>query len=459
MAEVQTVLQTIAYEQRRGLAPLPPASTVLVSGVPPGTGHATGQLTAQRRARWTPTRFPRAARLAPVAAVLLVGLLLGAFALTFSLSNQIRPGTGPNTAACATHTTASSHPGPSGVVLTGVDLSEGLRLHMVTERVGWAIGASAHTNTWATVLRTTDGGSHWKQVTPKDVATQGIDDLYILDETTAWLLGQEKWYRTTDGGATWQLLCGFQGSVQSFSFSDQNHGWMIPLSFSGETHDTTPLYTTSDGGNTWQHTCTIPFSSIREYHAITEQTGWAITQESSAKDALSSKVALYVTHDTGCTWEQRQLPTPPGIPNKAPSFAFGPTFVSDNDGSLFAAFGQDATHDMYLYITHDGGTSWQVQGNAIPGSVGVRSVVDDHHIIVDSGFVGGETQMDLLTLSNGHWQQQDTHPVKGGAAELSFPTASTGVALVRTPSNDFDVYRTTNAGKTWQHIATLPNAS
>jgi photosystem II stability/assembly factor-like uncharacterized protein len=273
-------------------------------------------------------------------------------------------------------------------------------------------------------LRTTDGGYHWKQVTPKQVASQGIDDLYILDETTAWLPNYG--YRTTNGGATWQPLSGLKGPIQSFSL---------------------------------RRISMIPFSSIREFHAITEHTGWAIIQESSAKDALYSKVALYVTHDTGCTWEQRQLPAPAGVPNKVPSFAFGATFFTEKDGALFAAFGQDATHDMYLYVTHDGGTSWQVQGNAIPGYVGVRSVVDDHHIIVDSGSVGTDIQMDLLTLSNGQWQQQDTHPVKGGSAEVSFLSASTGLALVRTPSNDFDMYRTNNAGKTWQQIATLPSAS
>lgn len=403
---------------------------------------------------WREAGFPLAVRLALVAAVLLVGLLIGAFVLTFSLRNQVRTGTGSNTHPCPMQTSASSQP-----VRSSVELGEGLRLHMVTERVGWAIGASAHNNNWATLLRTTDGGYHWKQVIPKQLASQGIGDLYILDETTAWLSGQDSWYRTTDGGATWQPLGGLQGNVQSFSFSDQNHGWMIPLSFSGETHYKTSLDTTSDGGNTWRQTSTIPFSSIREYHAITEQTGWAMTQESSAKDALYSKVALYVTHDAGCTWEQRQLPTPAGIPNKAPSFAFGPTFFTEKDGALFAAFGQDATHDMYFYVTHDGGKSWQVQGNAIPGYVAVRSVVDDHHIIVDSGSVGTDLQMTLLELSNGQWQQQATPPVQGGSAEVSFPSASIGLALVRTSSNAFEVYRTTNAGKTWQKIATLPSVS
>ncbi len=67
--------------------------------------------------------------------------------------------------------------------------------------------------------------------------------------------------------------------------------------------------------------------------------------------------------------------------------------------------------------------------------------------------------MDFLTLINGQWRQQGTHPTKGDPVEYSFPSASTGVALVRTPSNDLDVYRTNNAGKTWQKIATLPAVS
>ena len=334
-------------------------------------------------------------------------------------------------------------------------------LHMINAEVGWAESMHYQDDPiYSTVLRTTDGGLHWKQVTPSQVASGGIDYLYILDETTAWLPGQGgTWYRTTDGGATWKPLRGLQGNVQSFSFSDQNHGWMITQSFSGDTHQKTPLDTTSDGGNTWQQTNTLPFSSIREYHAITEQTGWVTTEAFTAKDVLHSRIALYVTHDAGRTWEQRQLPTPAGLPNTMPSYTFGPTFVTEKDGSLFAAFGQDATHDMYLYVTHDGGKSWQVQGSAVPGYVGVRSVVDDQHIIVDSGTVAGGLQMDLLTLINGQWRQQGTHPTKGDPVEYSFPSASTGVALVRTPSNDLDVYRTNNAGKTWQKIATLPAVS
>ncbi len=84
MAEVKAALQTIAHEQIRGLAPLPPASTGYVYYVPPGTGNATGQIAAQRRSRWKTTRFPRVAHLAPVAAaVLVVGGLIASLLLVF----------------------------------------------------------------------------------------------------------------------------------------------------------------------------------------------------------------------------------------------------------------------------------------------------------------------------------------------------------------------------------------
>jgi hypothetical protein len=67
--------------------------------------------------------------------------------------------------------------------------------------------------------------------------------------------------------------------------------------------------------------------------------------------------------------------------------------------------------------------------------------------------------MDLLTLINGQWRQQGTHPTKGDPVEYSFASASTGLALVSTQSNSLDVYRTHDAGKTWQKIATLPAVS
>src|SRR5258708_8357353 len=119
-------------------------------------------------------------QLVPFAAVLLVVLLISAFAFTFSLMSRARTGTSPNITFAGTPISASSKPVKTGVVLTS-----GLRLHMVTQSVGWAIVSSVNGFNWASVLRTTDGGVHWKQVTPSQVASRGIDSLYILDETTA----------------------------------------------------------------------------------------------------------------------------------------------------------------------------------------------------------------------------------------------------------------------------------
>jgi photosystem II stability/assembly factor-like uncharacterized protein len=341
---------------------------------------------------------------------------------------------------------------------------------MVTASIGWAIGSSADNFNWASILRTTDGGFHWKQVTPSQVASQGIDYLYILDETTAWVPGPGgTWYRTTDGGATWKPLHWLQGEIWPFSFSDQSHGWMIVSpSFVNKSQPPSTvtaqpksvLFATSDGGDTWRQTYTLPFS-VREFSFIDEQTGWLTTQGFSSGPGpdLNSSSLLYVTHDAGRTWEPRQLPRPAGITKQVPSLTFGPTFVTEKDGFLFAAFGQDATHDMYLYATHDGGKSWQVQGGPVPGYVGVRSAVDDQHIIVDTSTANGGDQMDLMTLVNGQWRQQGTHPTKGDPVEYSFPSASAGIALVSTPSNGLDVYRSRDAGKTWQKITTLPTVS
>jgi len=407
-------------------------------------------------------------RLLPFAAVLLVALLISSFVFTFSLMNMARTGTSPRTTSNITPLGASGS--SSKPVKTGVALTDGLRLHMVTESVGWAIGSSANGNNWASILRTTDGGLHWKQVTPSQAASQGISELYILDETTAWVPGSGgTWYRTTDGGATWKPLGWLQGQIRPFSFSDPDHGWMIVSSFSGDKSQPPPtapaqpgslLYTTSNGGDTWQRQSnTLPFSFVREFHTITQQTAWVTTEGLTLNSQANVQAVLYVTHDAGHTWEPRQLPRPTGITRDVPSLTFGPTFVTEQDGSIFAAFGQDATHDMYLYVTHDGGKSWQVQGSAIPGYVGVRSVVDDQHIIVDSGFVAAGLQMDIMTLTNGQWRQLGTHPTKGDPVEYSFPSASTGVALVSTQSNSLDVYQTHDVGKTWQKIATLPTVS
>src|SRR5260370_7727050 len=114
-------------------------------------------------------------QLVPFAAVLLVVLLISAFAFTFSLMSRARTGTSPNITFAGTPISAFST-----LVKTGVVLTSGLRLRMVTQSVGWALGSSANSSNRATVFRTTDRALHSNQPTPTQQASPPTAPLSIF---------------------------------------------------------------------------------------------------------------------------------------------------------------------------------------------------------------------------------------------------------------------------------------
>ena len=75
---------------------------------------------------------------------------------------------------------------------------------------------------------------------------------------------------------------------------------------------------------------------------------------------LTNLAWLYVTHDGGSTWRQQTLPLPQGIP-PAQLLIQPPTFFSATDGLLPVRFSDLTTSKgiaTVIYVTHDGGTTW-----------------------------------------------------------------------------------------------------
>src|SRR6202451_2270063 len=99
----------------------------------------------------------------------------------------------------------AGHSGPWELVVSGT--TAGLRgIHAVGGGVVWASG------TGGIVLRSEDGGDHWRQcTTPPDAAKLDFRGIWAWDAQTALLLSsgpgdQSRLYRTTDGCASWTLL-------------------------------------------------------------------------------------------------------------------------------------------------------------------------------------------------------------------------------------------------------------
>lgn len=156
------------------------------------------------------------------------------------------------------------------------------------------------------ILRTTDGARTWTS----QLTVQGNTHptfMRFFDRSTGVfaLLGTSPLLRrTTDGGKTWSVLPALDSTsaVDSWSFVDSTHGWMLAESPSREAR----LYRSQDGGRSWDD-LGAPVragDSAYQVHFASRTTGWLTASVTGAY--------AYRTGDSGATWSRVDLPAPTG---------------------------------------------------------------------------------------------------------------------------------------------------
>jgi hypothetical protein len=182
-------------------------------------------------------------------------------------------------------------------------------------------------------VRTSTGHPISPRVTPTSVPGQkpasfALADLKMTSATTGWARmadrssGQGLFTiaRTIDGGQHWTTLH-IPPEMSNLTFLDQKHGWAWPLA--GVPPSST-MYKTVDGGTTWIKLGlmstnripgdlapgALPFSEFFGLTFLTPQRGWATIYPSQ----VSERAFLYLTKDGGVTWQVQHLPQPASGP-------------------------------------------------------------------------------------------------------------------------------------------------
>ncbi|MER3522665.1 MAG: hypothetical protein C4326_01005 [Ignavibacteria bacterium] len=254
----------------------------------------------------------------------------------------------------------------------------------VSNLVAWAAG------TGGVVLRTTNGGANWTNVTGAPIGTADIYTLEALDANTAFVSTSPSGtniYRTTNGGASWALVFNepnaaafidgirMQNATTGFAMGDPLGGtWMV--------------LRTTNGGASWARITTEP-------PQVGSEAGWnnsyVLIGNTMWFGTNSSKV--YRSTDAGATWGYAPTTSENSfglhfndLNSGMAGFAGGVTNRSTNGGTSWAAVASAGTGQVSgvggvsgaefwavaatsVYYTSNGGTSWtNAAPNGYPGT-------------------------------------------------------------------------------------------
>jgi photosystem II stability/assembly factor-like uncharacterized protein len=275
-------------------------------------------------------------------------------------------------------------------------------LSAVSRQVAW-LGGSA-----GTVLRTTDGGRTWGNVSPPGVTDLQFRDVEAFDANNALILAigpgdTSRIYRTRDGGAHWTEA--FRNPdpnafYDCMAFFDRRHG----LAMSDPVDGKFRILSTSDGGDTW-----TVLSSDGMPPALDGEAGFAASGQCltvNGDDAWlatggGAQARVLHSRDRGLHWTVSVTP----LASSPSAGVFATAFRNSHDGvAVGGDFANPTGHDHAIAFTNDGARHW-----AEPGTVpqGYRSGVTFHPFLRTVLFAVGPTGSDLSIDSGRHWQQFD----------------------------------------------------
>jgi photosystem II stability/assembly factor-like uncharacterized protein len=321
---------------------------------------------------------------------------------------------------------------------------------MLDANNGWALTATS-------ILKTMDGGIHWKDVTP---ANAGLNQLALgdfLNSQYAWIAvpppQQEEGpgiaiLRTSNGGQSWQsakINDPLVSIIDVPHFLNAQEGWLEASSTPGAGHAGSDIWHSTDGGQTWTKFASNGSSSsglalgyVTGISFQNAQTGIATGNLGAGGDNTLPSVAI--THNGGRTWQMQSLPHLLGgyrvnMNNTQPPVFFGntaflPVNVSTDSGEL-----------LVLYRSNTGGSSWF--------QTGVAHISSNNAYVLDTAHAwASDSQNGLLySTTNGGNTWTATSNTASHLKALSFINISTGWGIT---SNT--LMHTTDGGKTWQQI-------
>lgn len=335
-------------------------------------------------------------------------------------------------------------------------------MKLLTPQVGWALAGPG-------LMWTTDGGSHWKNITPPLRRGEHIASVFFLNAQDGWALlsgtgekgSDEPRFDlavTNNAGTKWSIVpvvifdlnprqTILEGSGQ-VDFVDPLHGWLNLDVASSPNFRLAMLIETDDGGETWSRPPHGP-GVTGDLRFTSSTDGWLAGGPGNQ--------FLYATHDGSKSWRKVSLSPPPQVGGAIyPTFASAPVFVDGERGFVPVNYsGSPGTPSkLVIYATADGGKTWsplKVLDESRATSVGqVSSVaITDSILIVPTGSSAG-VRASAVPLAGGVSSSVVVSPF--ALSEISFADASHGWAM----ADHRRLLFTADGGNKWTDVTPHP---
>ncbi len=227
----------------------------------------------------------------------------------------------------------------------------------VSENICWTSGSEG------TVLKTTDGGLTWGNLSPKGYDTLQFRDIHAFNRDTALILSAglpAVILKTVDGGKKWKRV--YSNTKQgvffdAMDFWDEKSG----MAFSDAQGKKLLIILTLDGGDSWTELPQefIPDVEIGQGGFAASGTCLKTFGDSSVVIGLGGvSTTTLLSHNRGKTWLKGKTPLDAGSSTKG-NFSFD--FINDLEGICVGGdYTGDSATTHSMAKTMDGGKTWRL---------------------------------------------------------------------------------------------------
>jgi photosystem II stability/assembly factor-like uncharacterized protein len=278
-------------------------------------------------------------------------------------------------------------------------------LAAVSKRVAWVGGSAGQ------VLRTTDGGSSWQDVSPPGSAGLLFRDVEAQSAYRASVLAigegdASRIYTTFDGGRSWTTAFVNDDPHAFYDCMAFYPGGRRGLVLSDPVDGKFRIAATDDFGRSWH---VLPNDGMPP--AMTNEAAFAASGTclvTSGRDAwFASGVGAsraFHSRDGGRTWTVTGAPIPPSA---AGGGVFSLAFRNPRDGVMVGGdFNAPTNGARASGFTHDGGATWQQGGDLSGYRSGVDWVTFSRATLIAVGPTGSDVSDD----GGRSWRAFDTTP-------------------------------------------------